>query len=344
MPHAANCMERDNKQTKSLFGRRRLLFTSSRVSGKAVTRLVTRFVAIFAIYLFASSAAHAWWDLTWDSRVQLTFDNSLQTQNLDDFPVLIVLDPGNFNYANAEPNGQDLRFVDADDATVLEHEIESWNPGGTSYIWVRVPRIDGSSSSDFIYLYYDNTGAPDVQNPPGVWAAGYLAVWHLDDDPSAVSSVLDSTANAKHGSGVSMNATNVVPGRIGQATNFDGSADYIRVPSGAGDALEINGENLTIESWVRRDGSTPGDTWMALVGRQLGTASAPDSYVQVLPRPEPGTLGHERRQRQQRDWRGTRPDVAIPHRHEGCVFRYAVCVRQPGRSESVDRSYRLRSE
>ena len=59
-----------------------------------------------------------------------------------------------------EPNGADLRFVDADDSTLLDHEIESWNPGGTSYVWVRVPTIDGSSSSDFIYLYYDKTGAP----------------------------------------------------------------------------------------------------------------------------------------------------------------------------------------
>ena len=181
-----------------------------------------------------------------------------------------------------EPNGADLRFVDADDSTLLSHEIESWNSGGTSYVWVRVPRIDGSSSSDFIYLYYDKTGAPDIQDAPGVWSAGYLAVWHLDDDPSGATSVLDSTTNAKHGTGsASMNATNVVGGQIGQATNFDGSADYIRVPSGAGDVLEINSENISIESWVRRNATAPG-SWIALVGRQFGIASQPDSYVQLL--------------------------------------------------------------
>ena len=232
-----------------------------------------RLVLALVAYLLVSSAAHAWWDPTWDARVQLTFNNFFQTEDLDDFPVLIVLDPSNINYGLMEPNGADLRFVDADDATLLEHEIESWNPGGTSYVWVRVPRIDGLSSTDFIYLYYDKTGAPDVQDPPGVWAAGYLAVWHLDDDPSGAASVLDSTVNAKHGSGsASMNSGNVVAGQIGQATTFDGSADYIRVPSGAGDVLEINGPNLTIESWVRRNGANLG-VWMALVGRQVGIAS-----------------------------------------------------------------------
>ncbi|MDH3767966.1 MAG: DUF2341 domain-containing protein, partial [Gammaproteobacteria bacterium] len=242
----------------------------------------------FVVFLLVSLPAHAWWNPSWNARARLAFDNSLQTQNLDDFPVLVVLNPGNIDYGRTEPNGEDLRFIDADDSTVLKHEIEKWTPGGTSYVWVRVPRIDGSSPSDFIYLYYDSAGAPDIQDPAGVWAVGYLAVWHLDDDPSGASSVLDSTVNVKHGSGsASMNATNVVAGQIGLATTFDGSADYIRVPSGAGDVLEINGNNLTIESWVRRNGSTPGTLWMSFLGRQFGTASTPDAYAQVLHRLDP---------------------------------------------------------
>ena len=245
---------------------------------------VRRACALLATLLLATPAAHAWWDLTWDARVQLTFNNSGQTENLVNFPVLIVLDPSNVDYGLMEANGADLRFVDADDSTLLDHEIESWNPGGTSYVWVRVPTIDGSSSSDFIYLYYDKTGAADVQNAAGVWSNGYLAVWHLDDDPSV--SVLDSTVNAKHGTGTSMNSGNVVGGQIGNATRFDGSAEYIRVPSGAGDILEINTANLTIESWVRRNGANPG-VWMALVGRQVGDADQPDSYGQLLNSADP---------------------------------------------------------
>jgi len=274
-------MERVSERLRKSFARFLLLLTSLRPTRDTASKSVTRFVAVLAMYLFASSAAHAWWDLTWDERAILTFDNSLQNEDLDNFPVLIVLDPSNIDYSKIEPNGEDLRFVDADDTTLLDHEIELWNPGGTSYIWVRVPRIDGLSSSDFIYLYHDKTGAPDVQNASGVWSAGYLAVWHLDDDPSV--SVLDSTINTKHGTGSApMNAGNLVGGRIGQATTFDGSTDYIRVPSGAGDVLEINGENLTMESWVRRNGSTAGNVWMSFVGRQLGTGSAPDAYVQTL--------------------------------------------------------------
>ena len=213
-------MNRISKRLQKSFVRFQLLFTSSRAIGKTATTFVTRLVAVLATCLLASTAAHAWWDLTWDARVQLTFNNAAQTENLDNFPVLIVLDPSNIDYGLIEPNGADLRFVDADDATLLSHEIESWNPGGTSYVWVRVPRIDGSSSTDFIYLYYDKTGALDAQDPPGVWSAGYLAVWHLDDQPIAANAVLDSTANAKHGSGsASMNATNVADENLGRANS-----------------------------------------------------------------------------------------------------------------------------
>jgi hypothetical protein len=32
------------------------------------------------------------------------------------------------------PLGEDLRFVDSDNDTVLAHQIESWSSGGTSYV------------------------------------------------------------------------------------------------------------------------------------------------------------------------------------------------------------------
>ena len=208
----------------------------------------------------------------------------LQTQNLDDFPVLVVLTPGNIDYAKTEPNGRRpalCRCRRLHGAQVTRSR--TWNPGGTSYVWVRVPRIDGSSSNDFIYLYYDKTGAPDAQDPPGVWAVGYLAVWHLDDDPTGAASVLDSTVNAKHGTGrLDERDQRGRAARSDRRRTSTAVADYIRVPSGAGDVLEINGNNLTMEAWVRRNGSTPGNVWMAFFGRQLGTASAPDSYVQAL--------------------------------------------------------------
>ena len=90
-------MERAGERVKNSFARLLLPLTSSRRTNDSASNLVRRLIAFLAIYLFAASAAHAWWDLTWDERVILEFDNSLQNESLADFPVLIVLDPTNID-------------------------------------------------------------------------------------------------------------------------------------------------------------------------------------------------------------------------------------------------------
>ena len=71
------------------------------------------------------------------------------------------------NYTKTQDDGQDLRFFEPDNVTELSYEIEEWNESGSSYVWVNVPQIDGSSTTDFIYLYYDNAGASAGQDISG---------------------------------------------------------------------------------------------------------------------------------------------------------------------------------
>ena len=96
-----------------------------------------------------------WWNTNWTARQNLTFNNLAQTENLADFPVLVVLNSGNIDYSKTQDNGADLRFIDAD-GTMLAHEIETWNESGDSYVWVKIPQVDGSSNTDSIVMYYGN--------------------------------------------------------------------------------------------------------------------------------------------------------------------------------------------
>src|SRR5262245_27533596 len=82
----------------------------------------------------------AWWDSSWQHRIKLVLSNA--GPSLLAFPVMVRLDTTRVTYADAQNQGQDVRFVDADGTTVLPHEIEQWNPNGASYLWVRVPQID----------------------------------------------------------------------------------------------------------------------------------------------------------------------------------------------------------
>ena len=167
----------------------------------------------------------------------------LRSENLVDFPVLVQLDSSRIDYSLTQNDGADLRFVDRD-GTLLPHEIETWNAAGTSYVWVKVPQIDGSSGTDHIWLYYGNAVAADAQNVAAVWNSGYAAVYHLDDTSQ------DSTANLNHGTNSgSLDA----PGRVADGQWFDGVDDYVDLGSAATvDDLFAGGG--TVSAWIRPTG------------------------------------------------------------------------------------------
>ena len=162
---------------------------------------------------------------SWSYRQKLTFDNSGQTDSLYDFPVLVKLNSGNFNYGNAKADGTDLRFV-GKDGTALAYHMETWNPAGDSYIWVNVHDITGGSSVDHIWMYYGNSGAADIRSSEGTYNSNYVGVWHLNETSGTH---YDSTSNNYDGipnGGIDQNAVGV----IGGADAFDGVDDMIDLP------------------------------------------------------------------------------------------------------------------
>ncbi|MEG1324117.1 MAG: DUF2341 domain-containing protein, partial [Janthinobacterium sp.] len=88
--------------------------------------------------------AHAWWQPDWAYRKPVTVDAGPKAGAVGGdpgrIPVLLRLHSGNFNFEGVSDNGADLRFVAGDDKTVLNHQIEQFNPLlGIALIWVDVP-------------------------------------------------------------------------------------------------------------------------------------------------------------------------------------------------------------
>ena len=52
------------------------------------------------------------------------------------------------------PDGSNVRFFDSDGSTPLSSEVEKLQREGQSYIWVKVPGIEGASDSDCIWMDY----------------------------------------------------------------------------------------------------------------------------------------------------------------------------------------------
>jgi biopolymer transport protein ExbB len=187
-----------------------------------------------------------WWNPDWAKRRRLTLTLPPDIDTQDDVPVLVLLDSTRITYAELQSRGQDLRFVDEDDETLLAHEIEHWDPDGTSAVWVRVPKF---APSDTIYMYWGNGDAPGGSDPHGVWMSGYAATYHLDNDPEGEPpQILDSSPSDRHAIAQGgMTIDDVVPGVATPALTFDGTDDVVEIG-----AIDTDGwTEITVSAWVR---------------------------------------------------------------------------------------------
>jgi hypothetical protein len=206
-----------------------------------------------------------WWDVSWSNRRRLVFDNSGQSQNLDDFPVMVKLNGGRITYGVTQSGGEDVVFLDSD-RTPLSHEVEMWNESGESLLWVKVPRIDGGSNSDFIWMYYGNGSVSDSQDMEGVWDDNYMVVWHMHDQPlGGADDISDSSGNLvlpDTGTGTSqgMVSGNRTAGTVGYGLSFSGSNQAI-VPNSPNPGFFHNAiSTKMVTVWLKPDDTSATQT------------------------------------------------------------------------------------
>lgn len=101
---------------------------------------------------------------------------------VEQFPLLVRLHRDFFDFAQALPNGEDLR-ISSSTGERLAFEIDEWNAAqGVASIWVRMPLITGNSRQE-IRLRWGNSNATRESAPHAVFneANGYVGVWHMND-------------------------------------------------------------------------------------------------------------------------------------------------------------------
>jgi hypothetical protein len=179
---------------------------------------------------------------------KITFTGYNRDETLADFPVLVKFGtniPG-FNYNQlASPAAGDLRFTDASGTRVIPHEIDEWNPGGVSSVWVQVPRLSGTNDS--IWAYWGNpadTVLPATSTNGAVWIPAafealpqYDLVWHLKQSGFPFA---DSTLSYPSTNGIAPASTNGIVG----AGGFYSGIPYL-------DAGFVNlGNAFTLNAWL----------------------------------------------------------------------------------------------
>ncbi|MDD4869525.1 MAG: DUF2341 domain-containing protein, partial [Kiritimatiellae bacterium] len=182
-------------------------------------------------------------------RMPITFGGYTALETLTNFPVLVVLNEGTngFFYNQLRSTGTDLRFTD-EATNELSYEIEQWDPGGNSYVWVKVPEF---TNNCLIWAYWGNADAavPEYLTNGAVWNTNFKGVWHLHANAQ------DSTANRYDG--IVYGGANSVPtaGLIGNSWNFDGLDNAVRVS-------RMIQDDFTIACWMKAGASSPiGPQW-----------------------------------------------------------------------------------
>jgi hypothetical protein len=185
----------------------------------------------------APPAPSGWWNPAWHKRARLTITDPELGETLGDFQVSVKLEAPAFDPAAAKSDGADLRFV-ADDGTVLDHEIDLWNPAGASLAWVRLPKLAPGATT--VHLYYGNPAAPALAGQ-GVWPEPYAGVWHLS------ATAKDSTPHAFDG--VQMSGGSFAEGKMARGLLLDGSKH----------------EHITLKPDIKLVAGAPGCTFSAWI-------------------------------------------------------------------------------
>jgi hypothetical protein len=176
--------------------------------------------------------------------------------NVTNIPILIRLTSANFDFSVTDSAGRDIQFIDKD-GTYLYHEVEEWDRKNQSgKVWVRVPQVDGNSSSDYIKLYYgcsNCSGAPYAVSD-SVWSA-YAGVYHINAANDARGT--DATHFGNH-LGFNINTPNN-PGLTTPLTSYFDGADgsYYSVADPAGGDLDVGTGDFSIGCWIKTSQAAP---------------------------------------------------------------------------------------
>lgn len=208
---------------------------------------------------------YSWYNASFGFKYNLTVNTTgYTTAALIDFPVQVVLTTTNFNYSRAQTAGQDIRFVDSTDSTLLDYEIDVWNTTGNSYIWVRVPTVVAGGLTNFS-MYYNCTACADAQDSAGVWRNNYSAVYHFTQNPNATGpgQLYDSIKLSNGTTNGSFATTQLINNVSGRAWTFIvASSQHVIVNNSAG-RLSITGTQVNLEFYGTVDSLAATRGWIS---------------------------------------------------------------------------------
>jgi hypothetical protein len=189
-------------------------------SGRRIITLAEEFE------VFAESTSSLAPFQSWKYSREIALDPSAAgaTGAVTDFPWLIRLKAGDFDFGQAQPDGRDLRVTDAEGGLV-PFRIERWDAAaGRAEIWALLDTLEPGKARR-LTLHWGRGQIGPAAEGPEVFAAsaGFATVYHLDEegntDPGGYK---DAGSNRNHATAASINPGSRVEGVIAGAKAFAG--------------------------------------------------------------------------------------------------------------------------
>lgn len=221
----------------------------------AVSRAPRAWLLLLALALaLLPRPADAWWNEDWRFRKQILVDVAVPAlaagAGSQDVVVPIRLHPGNFEFfGDALANGDDIRFVAADDQTPLDHRIERIDGAtGVAVLWVRIPAQRLAQQERHVWMYYGNAGASP---PSGSTVADAATVLSFD---FAETSGPPRDATAFGTNAQTATATSGVPAVVDLGLGFAAGSGVSLPPSPALQFVPAQG--FSVSAWMKVDGGS----------------------------------------------------------------------------------------
>ncbi|MFN3692528.1 MAG: LamG-like jellyroll fold domain-containing protein [Candidatus Paceibacteria bacterium] len=198
---------------------------------------------------FTSGLGPVEWNGTnWTLFETITIDETNIDEDLTDFPVYVDLSTLSSNFwtttpASAALVGTDIRVTTSDNVEVPRELVFASSTLQTGELHFKAPLI--SATADTVFkIWYNGSTAGDYADDAtygaeNVWTNNFLAVYHMQDDPTGTTT--DSTRNNfDAGPG----GDSLVTGALGSATSFSNGAKTVN-------NFTSYLSSFSAESWIR---------------------------------------------------------------------------------------------
>ncbi|CEN56274.1 DUF2341 domain-containing protein [Candidatus Methylopumilus turicensis] len=210
-------------------------------------------LCVLATCLILPLLAQAAWNSDWANQKKISINAVGVTPAQVQFPVVVRLHSGNFDFSAANVDGSDLRFIAADDKTELKFHIEKYDSvNELAVIWVQLPKVDAADKEAHFWVYSGNEKATVSADAKSTWDATTVAAFHFAEKAL----LQDSSASALVAAG---EVTVQKSALLGEAAVFNGKPLTIAaIPALKGAAA------YTWSAWIKPANITQAATLVSL--------------------------------------------------------------------------------